>query len=343
MDKRKIDSVKLKKNMILELTDRKLVRFQNHEQEISNREVFLDAGVYFISFYKSPNLLLSQHYLIENEYMKIYEYNSNCDELINSIYVDETLLIDRYDLREFKFFIKTFNPSFLDSQLESASLSVKEKLLGDFAKIYSLIITYDDFHSSSESSDVERIEIFKKNSIYTAIGYTGFVLTNLKEFNRVVTGYQNLIVAFTETDLADRLLNDGLMVISWGLTPYQYFIGFKDNFPSFLLNSKYKTNFHGSYKIKSDLTSLSLIKGEQLDNWNNKELPFSQTINIPDNVDSLEFNVIDLDLYIVENDSLGSEISPVCFIILDINTEDVFCNIKPALNYNIFDKTFISE
>lgn len=82
-----------------------------------------------------------------------------------------------------------------------------------------------------------------------------------KEFNN------DLIEEFTTTELANDIFNEGLMILSWGNTPWVYYIlsCCESNIQSPFIGDE--TPYNGKYYLKEDIKEVSVIPGHALRNW----------------------------------------------------------------------------
>ncbi|EMH4164459.1 hypothetical protein RJ498_003782 [Pluralibacter gergoviae] len=114
--------------------------------------------------------------------------------------------------------------------------------------------------------------IFNKNNhqIFDSYSALGFVIVDINEFDRYVSinaGSNDLINEFTTTELANDLFEEGLMVLSWGNTPWVYYINsLEDNdIDASMGESK---SYCGTYKLKRILEHKYLvIPGNELRDW----------------------------------------------------------------------------
>lgn len=148
----------------------------------------------------------------------------------------------------------------------------------------------------------------------------------------------DLMAELTETELLEK----GVMALSWGMTPYQYFIGFSEDFPAWLTTEKHQTSFNGNYRIYSSTRELAFVRGELLTDYQKVYQAGDgfNTIKIPDFYCSHDgFYHLNYRLYMVTEDSLANQISPICFLVFDNNLAEI-AEVSPALNYDIFNQVF---
>lgn len=98
----------------------------------------------------------------------------------------------------------------------------------------------------------------------------GFMLTDielLKNFLKNKEFNNDLIEEFTTTELANEIFNEGLMILSWGNTPWVYYIlsCCESNMQSPFIGGE--TPYNGKYYLKEDIKEVSVIPGRALRNW----------------------------------------------------------------------------
>lgn len=273
------------------------------------------------------------------DFKKLKEFGYEETEMLGHAEVMTVVLDDKIikciaSASSVKVLIKSFTPSFVEKQNKGFS-SEKIKFIHDnYAKIFSCLIVIES-NSNKPEQQKSRSIAFSKSIIYTALSESGFVLADVDSIKSQIDYTSNLMQAFTETELAESLFQKGLMVLSWGMTPYQYFIGFAEDMLSFVIDDKYKTAFYGEYKISETIKSLSLIKGELLNNFDLVKISDTPQLSVKgDGINGYYY--LSLTLYLIDTDSFGEDISPICFFVLDSLASE-FENTKPALNYNIFE------
>lgn len=106
------------------------------------------------------------------------------------------------------------------------------------------------------------------SSVYGALGHMGFFMTDLTAFSEFIKkeiGSQplNLVDLFTSTDLVDRCFEEGILIITWGIKPWHYYIA-ADNAS---LDFDDEAIVSGVYKLKNEIKELSVIPGNELINW----------------------------------------------------------------------------
>ncbi|MDU8432782.1 hypothetical protein RYA99_26855 [Pseudomonas syringae pv. actinidifoliorum] len=109
--------------------------------------------------------------------------------------------------------------------------------------------------------------------VYDGAGRLGFFLADLEQMESIIaksssTEIVDLQKEFCETEIANDLFEAGVLILVWGMTPWQYYIyGLSAYSDINLIPGAKEPQFRGKYKIRNDINSLSVIPGEQLLNW----------------------------------------------------------------------------
>jgi len=175
------------------------------------------------------------------------------------------------------------------------------------------------------STDIKKNNTVFNSSFYGSLGSLGFFMVDLKLFSELIrteVGDEplNLVELFTTTNLVDKCFEEGILIITWGIKPWHYYIQAMNN--SILLD---ECIVKGTYKIKNEIKELSVIPGDELLTWPaclEKKWP---TIRLDGTGEK-----IDLTLY-TWSGALGNEIIPM--YILDRSEERVE-NVTPIINYS---------
>lgn len=107
--------------------------------------------------------------------------------------------------------------------------------------------------------------------VFDAYGNLGFVIINIDEFDEFVSprvSSNDLIEEFTTTEIANEIFDKGLMMLSWGHTPWVYYINSSTLKDVELLMGEY-TGYYGFYNFKNSNKKYSVIPGNELRNWDN--------------------------------------------------------------------------
>jgi hypothetical protein len=116
----------------------------------------------------------------------------------------------------------------------------------------------------------------RENHVFDSYGSGGFILADLPRMAKRVedlidSGNHNLIEQFGEGDLSDTLLEEGLMAIAWGVTPWCYSI-----FSAPDENSRTKLSVDklgdepqatGIYRVHPECKQLSIVPVNELAYW----------------------------------------------------------------------------
>ncbi|WP_285398337.1 hypothetical protein [Lysinibacillus sp. fls2-241-R2A-57] len=235
----------------------------------------------------------------------------------NSYLKDCIELNGKYDMKIQVFRQGIHQPDFLSSEAPQYFTDYEQKI--DTITVYVLI-----FRNSIE---IHRNKKLANSSVYGSFGNLGFFMVDLKLFsefisNEVGNGPNNLVDLFTTTDLVDKCFEEGMLIITWGIKPWHYYIQAMNN--SIIFD---ECIVSGTYKIKKEIKELSIIPGDELLTWPaclEKEWPKIQLEGAGEK--------INLSLC-TWSGALGNEIIPM--YILQRREEKVE-NIEPIINYSFF-------
>ena len=108
---------------------------------------------------------------------------------------------------------------------------------------------------------------------FDAYSHLGFCLVDLEEMKSIIDKEYgrrdiDLIDEFTKSDLIDKLFEEGVIVITWGINPYTYPIYSIENKKNIIefFDESYDGQ-KGIYKITENIKKLSIIPGNALKNW----------------------------------------------------------------------------
>lgn len=105
---------------------------------------------------------------------------------------------------------------------------------------------------------------------FCGLSYLGFALVDIPSLNNYLSGKDyndDLIDAFTTTELAGELFEEGILILTWGNTPWVYYISTYSNNKKDACFLGDKTGYSGEYKIKHDIAELSIIPCNALRHW----------------------------------------------------------------------------
>ncbi|WP_341282791.1 hypothetical protein [Paenibacillus sp. FSL H8-0537] len=179
-----------------------------------------------------------------------------------------------------------------------------------------------------DSIDLKKNSRLSSTSVYGSLGNLGFFMVDLDLFSEFIRsevgdGAVNLVDLFTTTDLVDKCFEEGLLIITWGIKPWHYYIHAMNN--SIIFD---ECIVSGTYKIKNKTKKLSVIPGNGLLTWPKcleKEWP---TICIEGDGEKI---VLSLCTY---SGNIGNEIIPLYTL---RRSEEPVENIEPIINYNFLD------
>lgn len=224
---------------------------------------------------------------------------------------------------------------FLDvplQQLEGQNASKPIKDSFQYSQILTVIVSITaraEWHNHTEN--------FIQKPVYEGYGQFGFMLANLTAmdgFLRKRYGDRdiNLIDEFTTTELANDLFDQGLMVLVWGLTSWHYFI--------FALNSerercsvptKLLPDLKGCYKLSSRFNEFSVVRGTELNDWNQCKQKKWPTVRLSGIGESLN-----VEFHIKRFNPVGGSHGPAYPIIIMWRSDDS-SGLSPILEVDIDD------
>ena len=133
--------------------------------------------------------------------------------------------------------------------------------LVEMAKIINIYVVF--YHDSC-------MKLRKKNyQVFDSYSALGFVILDIDEFDRFIsnnTESNDLISEFTTTELANDIFEKGLMILSWGNTPWVYYINSMNEYDINPLIGNDK-GYYGTYKLKKSTKQYSVIPGHELKDW----------------------------------------------------------------------------
>ncbi|MND75925.1 hypothetical protein D3C80_675600 [compost metagenome] len=159
----------------------------------------------------------------------------------------------------------------------SIYLDVPLKTLGDVPAHIKPLLQYSEIVNvmirleSARSKGLYEAET--KYPVYDGYGQLGFFIADLEKMNdyissRLGNGRLNLKDAFCETEIASELFDEGLLILVWGMTPWQYYIyGLNGEGDAGLVPHLDNPQFGGKYKLRADITNPSVVSGDFLLNW----------------------------------------------------------------------------
>ena len=180
----------------------------------------------------------------------------------------ETFLLESDPVHK-GFYILSFEV-FLDAPLKTlGDVPDRIKPMVQYTEVIRLILNLE---SVSDGSKAERTE---KKPVYEGYGQLGFFIADLKKMNdfvvsRLGEGVVNLKDAFCETEIANELFDEGLMVLVWGMTPWVYYVyGLDSKEEMSGVPSIPQPQFSGTYKFSPEIVEPSIVPGNFLLDWPN--------------------------------------------------------------------------
>lgn len=320
--------------IILEADTSKCVKIINITDGVVSEKLLVEKNKQAVIFIEFTTIESFQNNEIDRLKQSDYEeFDCGFSSQLNITLSDKS--VRKIDLsNNYSIFLKKMRPDFESEQIKGFSKEKLHLIKNNYARVFSYVVCIEE-NNNYLVQKKKKIINFNKNTIYTALSEKGFILGDITLIKEGIHNQFNLLEAFTTTELANELFQEGLMILSWGMTPYQYFISFSKDLPEFIIDDKYKRKFNGKYKIKKEISSLSLVKGELINDFKFVKNDDKHQLKIISNTQLDEYNYISLSLYIVDIDSCGNPISPVCFFVLDNLNYEIQVT-EPALNYNIF-------
>ncbi|SLK09611.1 MULTISPECIES: hypothetical protein [unclassified Paenibacillus] len=142
----------------------------------------------------------------------------------------------------------------------------------------------------------------RDNHVFDSYGSGGFILADLPRMAKRVedligSGSHNLIEQFSEGDLSDTLLEEGLMAIAWGVTPWCYSIYSAPDEHSRTILSVDKLGEEpqttGIYRVHPEIKQLSIVPVNELAYWPSCAEKAWPVIDVPGEGETLR-----MDLYV---------------------------------------------
>ncbi|MFR0675960.1 hypothetical protein ACLUUI_20035 [Enterobacterales bacterium AW_CKDN230030176-1A_HGKHYDSX7] len=115
--------------------------------------------------------------------------------------------------------------------------------------------------------------LVKKSPLYETYGELGFFMADVNKMNAYITsklgkGRFNLVDVFCETEIANELFDEGLLILVWGITPWTYYVyGLDSKDDLAQVPSLEQPQFSGVYALQSGIDTLSIVPGDYLMSW----------------------------------------------------------------------------
>ena len=199
----------------------------------------------------------------------------------------------------------------------------------DVLPIPTEVITIYIYFSETSIKHKPKSSIFEK--YFDAYNNLGFFLVDLAKMKEIITtNYGNqkldLVHEFSNTEIIDKLFDQEIIMIIWGIHPYIYPIYSSDNIDLIhpLLGRKFQEE--GIFNIDENINELSLIPGYELRNWPNFTKKVWPKISLKG-----KGKIVHLTPYILED----SDFNPILVSFLIHRSKGFLKESKPLLNVNL--------
>ena len=194
----------------------------------------------------------------------------------------------------------------LDVPLKTlVDVPVHVKPLLQYSEVVNVMMSLECSEVSVLNSSIER------HPVYDGYGQLGFFIADLDKMNdyilsRLGCNDVNLKDAFCETEIAGELFEQGLLILVWGMTPWQYYIYGLDGPADFALVPGLSVpHFRGSYKLRSETKNPSVVPGEFLLNW-----PECLSIDFPKITLAGDGERVDIEVHVMGFHVVGGGVGP---------------------------------
>lgn len=171
---------------------------------------------------------------------------------------------------------------------------------------------------------------------YESYSGLGFLIADVDVMDRQIRKYSdanNIFEAFTTTELASDLFNAGVMALCWGMTPWTYFIISEgESSAGIPVYKGQETEYSGLYKFSEDVSEVSVIPGNALENWEQCRKTLWPKIKISGKGGFLNIRLFVID--ILSKDGASSIPVPSFYIKRTDGDETL---VSPLLTSNIFE------
>lgn len=221
----------------------------------------------------------------------------------------------------------------------SVSLEIPLEAFGDMPDHIKPLLQYSEIVrvtiDISCGNGEERTHTIAKRPVYDGYGDLGFFIADLNKMNEYIVSrlgseVVNLKDAFCETEIANELFAEGLLVLVWGMTPWHYYLyGVDEPEDAAFIPRLFRPQFQGAYRLRRDIKNPSVVPGEFLLNWPEcmaKEFP---TITVAGDGGALKIEVNVMGFY-VPNVGIGPPLS-----VIIASREDGEPKIEPLLMVDI--------
>lgn len=166
-------------------------------------------------------------------------------------------LVGEYEIKIAVFRQEISQPRFLSSEAPQHVTDYEQKI--------ETITVY--VRAYKHGMDTTKNNELTNTSVYGSLGSLGFFMVDLPKFSELIRNEcgnepLNLVDVFTTTDLVDKCFEHGILIITWGIKPWHYYIQSMNH--SVIVD---ECIICGTYKIKQDIKELSVIPGDELLTW----------------------------------------------------------------------------
>ncbi|QOS79242.1 hypothetical protein JNUCC31_32105 [Paenibacillus sp. JNUCC31] len=160
-------------------------------------------------------------------------------------------------------------------RIAEGPLEPEQHAMVKYAQVVTVAICLFPADAVQRSTEPEAVWT-RENHVFDSYGSGGFILADLPRMAKRVEaligpGNHNLIEQIAEGDLSDTLLDEGLMAMAWGLSPWCYSIYSAPDEASGLKLSVDKLGDEpltiGLYRLNAESKQLSIVPVNELANW----------------------------------------------------------------------------
>lgn len=160
-------------------------------------------------------------------------------------------------------------------RIAEGALEPEQLAMVKYAQVITVYISL--FPAEAASLALPSQPVWTRNHhVFDSYGRGGFILADLPRLAKRVEeligpGNHNLIEQFAEGELSDTLLEEGLMAIAWGVTPWCYSLYSAPDRPSARMLAVDKLGDEperkGIYRIDPSIQQLSIVPANELAYW----------------------------------------------------------------------------
>ncbi|MFS0868997.1 hypothetical protein [Paenibacillus xylanilyticus] len=160
-------------------------------------------------------------------------------------------------------------------RIAEGPLEPEQEAIVKYAQVVTVFITLFPAEAVQQQSGVSA-SWSRDHHVFDSYGRGGFILADLPRMAKRVEelighGDSNLIEQFGEGDLSDTLMDEGLMAIAWGVSPWCYSIYSAPDKQAALTLAVDKLGdepeLRGIYRIAPSVQQFSIVPVNELANW----------------------------------------------------------------------------